>query len=76
MGMNIWTREELLEAIAICKAEKLKALSRASYSIQQRALVSQKIEVLDKALADYRRELAALETGHSGPRIVRAVVRR
>lgn len=76
MGMNIWTREELLSLLASWKAAYAAASTGKSYTIQGRTLTRHDLPEIREQLSFLGRELNALSTGHAGPRIVRAVVRR
>lgn len=74
--MNIWTRDELLTLLADWKAAYRAASTGKSYAIGTRTLTRYDLPVIREQLVYLERELAALETGQRGPRMVRAVVRR
>ena len=75
MTMSIWTRQELLEQIALCKAAIKAAITGDSYTIDGRSLNRQKLEALRSQLSYLEEELAALDKGR-GPVIVVARPRR
>ena len=76
MVMSIWTREELLAQIDICKAAIKKATLSHAYNTEGRSLTNQSLEQLRKQLVFLRGELAALEGKGSGPHFVTARPRR
>lgn len=72
---SIWTREELLEQIALYKAAIKACASGSSYTIGTRSLTRQNLAELRKHLDWLAGELAALE-GRKGPVIVQAHIHR
>jgi hypothetical protein len=65
----IWTREELLEQIALYKRALLKCASGSSYTIGTRSLTRQDLPDIRAHLSWLANELAAL-SGRRGPLIV------
>ncbi len=75
MSASIWTRQELIEQIALYK-EALKACaSGASYTIGSRSLTRQDIQDIRDHLDYLAGELSALQNGR-GPVIVQARIPR
>ena len=73
---SIWTREELLSLLASWKAAYAAASTGKSYAIGGRTLTRYDLADIRGQISYLTRELAALDSRHGGPRVVRAVVRR
>lgn len=72
---SIWTREELLEQIALYKKALKACATGQSYTIGSRSLTRQDIAELRDHLNWLTEELAALD-GQRGPVFVRGIVPR
>ena len=72
---SIWTRQELLEEIALYKRAIKACASSSSYTIGTRSLTRQDLKELRSHLDYLVGELAALE-GRRGPVIVQARIAR
>jgi hypothetical protein len=66
---SLWTRDELLEQIALCKKALAKGTFGHSYSIGSRSRTFQSLSEVRNYLSYLTGELAALE-GRRGPLLV------
>lgn len=74
--MTIWTREELLSALADWKAAYKAASTGKSYAIGGRTLTRYDLKDIRDQLFYLENQLAALQRGGGGPVFVRAQFRR
>ena len=65
-SVSIWTEEELLEHIAVCKKAMKKAMMAKEYRLDKQETVRQDIQRYQRQLAYYKEELNKLN-GTGGP---------